>query len=84
MKVLIIAAGLAALAAPASALERTDNYARNTGSVSPGLQYTVTGRDGATVTVIEGQPRWTSQRRLDDRLVPGGDDVRAIVNILDR
>ena len=62
---LIFAAGLCALVAPASAAEITDNVSRPAPSVSPGLQYTVTGTDGATVTVIEGQPRWTMQRRAD-------------------
>ena len=84
MKFLMIAAALCALAAaPTSALELNDNVSRNTGSVTPGLQYTVTGRDGGTVTVIEGQPRWSSQRRIDERLVPG-EEIGAIVNILTR
>ena len=88
MKVLIIAAGIAgslgALAAPTAAFELSDNVSRNTGAVAPGLQYTVTGHDGATVTVVEGQPRWSSQRRIDDGLVPGGDNIGAIVNVRQR
>ena len=81
---LIIAAGLLAFAAPAFAFDITDNVSRPEPSVAPGLQYTVTGRDGWRVTVIEGQPRWTMQRRADERFVAEGDNIGAIVNIRQR
>lgn len=81
MKSAFLGMALAGLVLPAAAEPLTEYTMRDTGQVAPGLQYTVTGRDGSTVTVIEGQPRWNSQHRTDSRLVPGGTDVTVINNL---
>jgi hypothetical protein len=77
MKLILIGAALAAVSAlPASAYEIRDySMQADETSARPGLEYVVVDRHGKKVTVVEGQPRWTTQDRTIVQGRGGDDDA---------
>ncbi len=84
MRMLALAAALAALAATPAGAAEIRHYSVQAGADGdhPGREYVVHG-----VRVVEGQPRWSTQRRsvMDDILAqPDNRSVTTIVNTFRR